>query len=97
MEEEGADALLPKIGTVWRHLKTGGHYVIVGSAFNTILDVMDVIYKPLYKCEFEQFTRPLLGHPKAWMSEDNGHARFSQVAESLNAFKAMGDQVKPLA
>lgn len=71
---------LPKKDEVWKHTRSGGHYLIKGMSFNTITDQLDVRYKPLYPSEFSHFTRQLRGCPKAWMvSNDDGTPRFEKV------------------
>lgn len=71
---------LPVKGETWRHTKTGGTYIIEGSALNAITDKVDVIYAPLFRCDFARFTRQMLGHEKAFMSRnEDGTPRFVRV------------------
>jgi hypothetical protein len=72
---------LPVRGETWRHTKTGNEYTIEGSSLNTITDQVDVIYRPLYDCDFDRFTRQIRGHSKAWLSKnEDGTPRFVRVA-----------------
>lgn len=79
---------LPKKGEVWKHTKTGGHYEVTGSIFNTITDRVDVKYKPLYPCEWPEFSRQMTGNPKSWMTpNENGSLRFEKVGMVDDAAK----------
>lgn len=71
---------VPVRGDTWRHTKTGLLYSIFGSVYNTVTDTVDVIYEPLYECEYRRFTRPIFGHPKAWTEpNEDGTPRFVKV------------------
>lgn len=81
---------LPKKGEVWKHTKTGGHYEVLGSTFNTITDRVDCKYKPLYPCEWPEFSRQIKDHPKAWMTpNEDGSPRFMLMGHILDAGKHM--------
>lgn len=70
----------PVEGEVWRHTKTGKDYMIAGLTFNAVTDKVDVLYRPLYPCEREGFTRQMNGHPKAFISiNEDGERRFHQI------------------
>ncbi len=74
---------LPVKGEIWEHTKTGGQYVIEGSTFNVITEQADVIYLPLYPCEWPRFNRQIAGCPKAWMTpNEDGTPRFRRVKRS---------------
>lgn len=49
---------MPVAGDVYRHYKNQQKYEIVGTALQTETREMLVIYKPLYKNEYELFARP---------------------------------------
>lgn len=71
---------IPVKGEVWEHTSSGHRYIIIGAAWNTITDCMDVVYSPMYVCEFERFTRQLRHHPKAFMTKnDDGTPRFRRI------------------
>lgn len=71
--------LAPGINEIWQHTKTGNRYKIVGLVFNSITDEVDVVYAPLYPCEYAYFSRQMLDHPKAFLSEnENGSPRFQR-------------------
>lgn len=87
---------VPQKGDIWRHTKSGGEYEIIGSAFNTITDVIDLMYKPIISDpDFDMFTRQLLGHKKAFISKnEDGTPRFEFVetmAQRTAAIEAMFD------
>lgn len=70
----------PIDGEVWRHTKSGCDYMIAGHIFNTITDKVDVLYRPLYPCEREGFTRQMTGHSKAFISlNEDGELRFHRI------------------
>lgn len=72
----------PLAGEIWRHTKTGGHYQIVGASYNVVTDTVDVVYSPLYPCDFQRFNRPLYNHSKAWtLPNTDGTDRFVRVAK----------------
>ena len=71
---------LPVKGETWQHTKSGGRYLVLGTAFNAITDHIDVKYAPCYDCEYPEFTRQLMGHQKAWMApNDDGTPRYTKV------------------
>jgi hypothetical protein len=45
------------IGQVFQHHRNLKNYEIVGSAFCTERDLEVILYKPLYECEYDLFTR----------------------------------------
>lgn len=58
---EGSDsqsASYIKKGT-YRHTKSGRLYEVVGVSLHTETNEQLVVYRPLYKCEHELFSRPL--------------------------------------
>jgi hypothetical protein len=77
---------LPVKGEIWQHTKSGDQYVIDGSSYNAITDKIDVVYLPMYSCEFARFTRQVVGHPKAFLSlNEDGAPRFVKVKEASRA------------
>lgn len=73
---------LPVKGQTYEHTKTGNRYLVLGTSYNSITDRIDVKYAPCYDCEFPEFNRQLMGHPKAWMTaNEDGTPRFRKVAE----------------
>jgi hypothetical protein len=65
---------LPVKGEIWQH---------DGSSYNAITDKIDIVYLPMYSCEFTRFTRQVVGHPKAFLSKnDDGMPRFFKVREA---------------
>ncbi len=42
----------------YRHTKSGKLYEVLGTAFQTETEELLVIYRPLYKSEYELFARP---------------------------------------
>lgn len=73
---------LPVKGDTWQHTKTGNLYHVEGSVYNAITDAVDVVYLPLYPCEWPRFTRQIVGHPKAWMTpNDDGSPRFVRLGD----------------
>ena len=55
--------------------------MIEGASFNSVTDKVDVLYKPVEACEFSFFTRQMLGHEKAFLSQnEDGQPRFQRVA-----------------
>lgn len=73
---------MPKKGEMWEHTKTGQLYRVEGSTFNSITDQVEVSYTPLYPSEFDRFNRQIIGHPKAWLSNnEDGTPRFKRVGE----------------
>lgn len=48
-----------KLGT-YRHSKSGNLYEVVGVAFQTETEEPLVIYRPLYKTDYELFARPYM-------------------------------------
>ncbi len=78
---------LPVKGEVWEHTKTGKRYVIEGSAFNAITDKIDVRYAPLYACEYQHFTRQIIGHEKAFLSNnEDGQPRYTKIEMTKPAY-----------
>lgn len=74
---------IPIEGEIWEHTKTANRYSIEGAAFNTITDKIDVIYRPLYPCAYERFSRPLMGVEKAWTTpNEDGTPRFKLVLKA---------------
>lgn len=43
----------------YRHTKSGKTYEVIGTALQTETHEMLVIYRPMYKVEYELFARPL--------------------------------------
>ncbi len=71
----------PANGEVWEHVRSGGRYLIWGEVYNSVTDQVDVLYRPMYECEWPCFTRQLEGHPKAFLSlTEDGQPRFRRVA-----------------
>ncbi|WP_313434317.1 hypothetical protein [Novosphingobium sp.] len=73
---------IPVKGETWEHTTSGRQYLIEGGAWNAITDKLDVVYRPLYPCEFGLFTRQLRDDPKSWTStNEDGAPRFRKVSE----------------
>jgi len=71
---------VPVRGEIWVHTKTGNKYRIVGASLNAITGRIDVLYEPCYDCEFERFTRQIIGHEKAFLSKNgDGTPRFTRL------------------
>lgn len=69
--------MIPNVGEVWVHTKTGKRYSIEDMVFNALTDEIDVLYAPLYACKYSRFSRQLTGHPKAFLSvNDAGEQRY---------------------
>lgn len=72
---------VPIKGDVWKHTASGAHYEIVGSVYNTLTDRLDVLYRPLYPCDYSLFSRQMAGGVKAFLSlHPDGSPRFVRVA-----------------
>jgi hypothetical protein len=67
----------PLPGDIWIHTRSGKRYRILTVGLNAITNQREVIYEPLYFCQFSHFTRQLDGHPKAFLSlNGTGDQRF---------------------
>jgi hypothetical protein len=72
----------PIPGDIWMHTRNGSRYRIISIGKNAITDQREVIYEPLYFCQFTHFTRQLEDHPKAFLSvNDEGQPRFTLEKE----------------
>jgi hypothetical protein len=72
----------PLPGDIWKHTRNGGRYRILSVGLNAITEQREVIYEPLYFCQFTHFTRQLEDHPKAFLSmNDAGQPRFTLEKE----------------
>jgi len=73
---------------IWKHTKTSNTYVVVGTAFNTITDRLDVMYKDhIQQSEYNMFTRQLSGTEKAFLSEnEDGSHRFILIAHNAEHY-----------
>lgn len=43
----------------YRHTKSGKEYEVIGTALHTETEELLVIYRPLYKTDYELFARPV--------------------------------------
>jgi hypothetical protein len=74
---------MPVPGDIWMHTRNGSRYRILAVGLNAITNQREVIYEPLYFCQFTHFTRQLENHPKAFLSLNAvGQPRFQLEREA---------------